>query len=132
FGAVVDKRPQGIHITAPRGLTGAKVSLPYPSVGATEQLLLTAVRAKGKTELSNAATEPEIMDLIAFLQRMGAIISVDTDRVIRIEGVERLGGAAYTALTDRIERSEERRVGKGCGAREGRARGRRQGEKESG
>ncbi|HLS48823.1 MAG TPA: UDP-N-acetylglucosamine 1-carboxyvinyltransferase [Actinomycetaceae bacterium] len=103
FGAIVDKRPQGIHITAPRGLTGAKVALPYPSVGATEQLLLTAVRAKGKTELSNAATEPEIMDLIAFLQRMGAIISVDTDRVIRIEGVDRLGGATYTALTDRIE-----------------------------
>lgn len=103
FGAVVDKRPQGIHITAPRGLTGAKVTLPYPSVGATEQLLLTAVRAKGKTELSNAATEPEIMALIAFLQRMGAIISVDTDRVIRIEGVDRLGGATYTALTDRIE-----------------------------
>ncbi|WP_454086047.1 UDP-N-acetylglucosamine 1-carboxyvinyltransferase [Georgenia sp. Marseille-Q6866] len=103
FGAVVDKRPQGIHITAPRGLTGAKIQLPYPSVGATEQLLLTAVRAKGKTELSNAATEPEIMALIAFLQRMGAIISVDTDRVIRIEGVDRLGGATYTALTDRIE-----------------------------
>ncbi|PYF96318.1 UDP-N-acetylglucosamine 1-carboxyvinyltransferase [Georgenia satyanarayanai] len=103
FGAVVDKRPQGIHITAPRGLTGAKIALPYPSVGATEQLLLTAVRAKGKTELSNAATEPEIMALIAFLQRMGAIISVDTDRVIRIEGVDRLGGATYTALTDRIE-----------------------------
>ncbi|QDB79853.1 UDP-N-acetylglucosamine 1-carboxyvinyltransferase [Georgenia wutianyii] len=103
FGAVVDKRPQGIHITAPRGLTGAKVALPYPSVGATEQLLLTAVRAKGKTELSNAATEPEIMALIAFLQRMGAIISVDTDRVIRIEGVDRLHGARYTALADRIE-----------------------------
>ena len=103
FGAVVDKRAQGIHITAPRGLTGAKVRLPYPSVGATEQLLLTAVRAKGKTELSNAATEPEILALIAFLQRMGAIISVDTDRVIRIEGVDRLDGAKYTALTDRIE-----------------------------
>ncbi|MEE6282270.1 UDP-N-acetylglucosamine 1-carboxyvinyltransferase [Georgenia sunbinii] len=103
FGAVVDKRPQGIHITAPKGLTGAKVRLPYPSVGATEQLLLTAVRAKGKTELSNAATEPEIMALIALLQRMGAIISVDTERVIRIEGVDKLGGATYTALSDRIE-----------------------------
>ncbi len=103
FGAQVDKRAQGIHITAPRGLHGAKVRLPYPSVGATEQLLLTAVLAEGHTELSNAAIEPEIMALIAFLQRMGAIISVDTDRVIRIEGVDRLGGATFTALPDRIE-----------------------------
>src|SRR5690606_17186274 len=85
FGAVVDKREQGIHIRAPRGLQGTKISLPYPSVGATEQLLLTAVRANGRTELSNAAIEPEILDLINVLQKMGAIISVDTDRVIRIE-----------------------------------------------
>ncbi len=103
FGAVVDKREQGIHIRAPRGLHGTKVELPYPSVGATEQLLLTAVRAEGITELSNAATEPEIMDLIAVLQKMGAIISVDTDRVIRVEGVDRLVGYRHTSLSDRIE-----------------------------
>jgi UDP-N-acetylglucosamine 1-carboxyvinyltransferase len=103
FGAVVDKRPNGIHLRAPRRLQGTKIALPYPSVGATEQLLLTAVRAEGITELSNAAIEPEIMDLIAVLQKMGAIISVDTDRVIRIEGVDRLEGYAHTALSDRIE-----------------------------
>ncbi|MGP7961202.1 UDP-N-acetylglucosamine 1-carboxyvinyltransferase [Sanguibacter sp. A247] len=103
FGAVVDKRPQGIHLTAPNGLRGTKIALPYPSVGATEQLLLTAVRAEGVTELANAAIEPEIMDLINVLQKMGAIISVDTDRVIRIEGVKRLGGFRHTALGDRIE-----------------------------
>ncbi len=103
FGAVVDKRENGIHILAPDGLTGTKVALPYPSVGATEQLLLTAVRAEGKTELSGAAIEPEIMDLINVLQKMGAIISVDTDRVIRIEGVPRLVGFTHTALADRIE-----------------------------
>jgi len=103
FGAVVDKREQGIHIRAPRGLHGTKVELPYPSVGATEQLLLTAVRADGVTELSNAAIEPEIMDLIAVLQKMGAVISVDTDRVIRVEGVDRLVGFQHTALADRIE-----------------------------
>lgn len=103
FGAIVDKRPQGIHLTAPNGLRGTKVELPYPSVGATEQLLLTAVRAEGLTELANAAIEPEIMDLINVLQKMGAIISVDTDRVIRIEGVKRLGGFRHTALGDRIE-----------------------------
>jgi UDP-N-acetylglucosamine 1-carboxyvinyltransferase len=103
FGAVVDKRPNGIHLRAPRRLQGTKISLPYPSVGATEQLLLTAVRAEGITELSGAAIEPEIMDLIAVLQKMGAIISVDTDRVIRIEGVDRLDGYSHTALSDRIE-----------------------------
>ncbi|GAB3168451.1 UDP-N-acetylglucosamine 1-carboxyvinyltransferase [Myceligenerans halotolerans] len=103
FGAVVDKRAGGIHLRAPRRLQGTKISLPYPSVGATEQLLLTAVRAEGITELSGAAIEPEIMDLIAVLQKMGAIISVDTDRVIRIEGVDRLEGYNHTALSDRIE-----------------------------
>jgi UDP-N-acetylglucosamine 1-carboxyvinyltransferase len=103
FGAVVEKREQGIHIRAPHGLRGTKIELPYPSVGATEQLLLTAVRAEGLTELANAAVEPEILDLIAVLQKMGAIISVDTDRVIRIEGVQRLVGYQHTALSDRIE-----------------------------
>ncbi|WP_166849166.1 UDP-N-acetylglucosamine 1-carboxyvinyltransferase [Isoptericola sp. BMS4] len=103
FGAVVDKLPNGIQLRAPRRLQGTKIALPYPSVGATEQTLLTAVRAEGITELSGAAIEPEIMDLIAVLQKMGAIISVDTDRVIRIEGVDRLEGYAHTALGDRIE-----------------------------
>ncbi|MBO3083904.1 UDP-N-acetylglucosamine 1-carboxyvinyltransferase [Cellulomonas fengjieae] len=103
FGAVVDKTDNGIHIRAPRRLQGTKIALPYPSVGATEQLLLTAVRAEGVTELANAAIEPEIMDLINVLQKMGAMISVDTDRVIRIEGVDRLVGYQHTALSDRIE-----------------------------
>lgn len=103
FGAVVDKREGGIRITAPRRLRGTKLSLPYPSVGATEQVLLTAVRAEGQTELRNAAIEPEIADLIAVLQKMGAIISVDTDRVIRVEGVDRLRGYDHRSLTDRIE-----------------------------
>lgn len=105
FGAQVDKRPGGIHLSAPQRLQGTKISLPYPSVGATEQLLLTAVRAEGITELSGAAIEPEIMDLINVLQKMGAIISVDTDRVIRIEGVDVLRGYNHTALPDRIEAS---------------------------
>jgi UDP-N-acetylglucosamine 1-carboxyvinyltransferase len=103
FGAVVEKRAQGIYISAPNPLRGTRLQLPYPSVGATEQVLLTAVRAEGVTELSNAAIEPEIADLIAVLQKMGAIISVDTDRVIRVEGVDRLTGFAHRALPDRIE-----------------------------
>ncbi|CAB4636084.1 unannotated protein [freshwater metagenome] len=103
FGAVIEKQAQGTRMSAPNGLHGAKVELPYPSVGATEQVLLTSVRAKGITELSGAAIEPEIMDLIAILQKMGAIISVDTDRVIRIEGVETLTGYTHRALFDRNE-----------------------------
>jgi len=103
FGANVEKTEQGIHIKAPERLKGAKLELPYPSVGATEQLLLTAVMADGITELSNAAIEPEIMDLVAVLQKMGAIINVDADRVIRIEGVDHLEGFQHCALPDRIE-----------------------------
>jgi UDP-N-acetylglucosamine 1-carboxyvinyltransferase len=103
FGAVIDKTPHGLHLAAPNGLHGAKLRLPYPSVGATEQVLLTAVMAEGVTELSNAAVEPEIIDLICVLQKMGAIISVHTARVIEIEGVPRLGGFVHRPLPDRIE-----------------------------
>jgi len=103
FGATVDKRPEGVYITAPKGLQGTVIELPYPSVGATEQTLLTAVQAEGITTLRGAAVEPEIMDLINVLQKMGAVISVDTDRTIRVEGVEHLRGVTHTALPDRIE-----------------------------
>lgn len=103
FGAVIEELPNGTRLSAPKGLHGAKIKLPYPSVGATEQVLLTATRAEGVTELSGAAIEPEIMDLIAILQKMGAIISVDTDRVIRIEGVKKLTGYVHRALFDRNE-----------------------------
>jgi UDP-N-acetylglucosamine 1-carboxyvinyltransferase len=103
FGAVIEELENGTRLSAPKGLKGAKIKLPYPSVGATEQVLLTATRAEGVTELSGAAIEPEIMDLIAILQKMGAIISVDTDRVIRIEGVKRLSGYSHRALFDRNE-----------------------------
>jgi UDP-N-acetylglucosamine 1-carboxyvinyltransferase len=103
FGAVVDKTPQGLEINAPKGLRGTKIALPYPSVGATEQVLLTAVMAEGTTELRNAAVEPEIIDLICVLQKMGAIIKVHTDRVIEIEGVDRLGGYVHRPIPDRIE-----------------------------
>ncbi len=103
FGAVIEKLPNGTRMSAPNGLKGAKISLPYPSVGATEQVLLTATRAEGLTELSGAAVEPEILDLIAILQKMGSIISVDTDRVIRIEGVASLNGYSHRALFDRNE-----------------------------
>lgn len=103
FGATVEKLPSGIRLSAPAGLSGANIALPYPSVGATEQVLLTAVRAKGTTELRNAAIEPEIMDLIAVLQKMGAIISYEPNRVIFIEGVDSLRGYDHRCIFDRNE-----------------------------
>ena len=103
FGAIVDKLPSGIRLSAPNGLHGANIQLPYPSVGATEQVLLTAVRAEGVTELRNAAIEPEIMDLIAVLQKMGAIISYEPNRVILIEGVKELRGYDHRCIFDRNE-----------------------------
>jgi len=103
FGAELEKSYEGIRLKAPQRLVGARVDLPYPSVGATEQVLLTAVRAKGVTELTNAAIEPEIIDLIAILQKMGAIIVVEPNRTIVIEGVETLQGYHHTALADRNE-----------------------------
>jgi len=86
-----------------RKLHGAKLHLEYPSVGATEQVIMGAVLADGVTELKNAAVEPEIMDLICLLQKMGAIISVDTDRTIKVIGVEKLSGYEHTAIPDRLE-----------------------------
>ncbi len=103
FGAVIEKLPSGISLTAPNGLKGANIELPYPSVGATEQVLLTAVLAEGQTELRNAAIEPEIVDLICILQKMGAIISMEPNRVIFIEGVESLRGYNHQAIFDRNE-----------------------------
>ncbi len=103
FGAVVESDDdEGVILTTKR-LTGCKIALEYPSVGATEQVLLTAVLAEGVTELTNAAVEPEIIDLIMLLQKMGAIISVDTDRVITIVGVRTLHGFSHTAMPDRLE-----------------------------
>ncbi|MEV4774615.1 UDP-N-acetylglucosamine 1-carboxyvinyltransferase [Microbacterium sp. LTA6] len=104
FGAIVEKLPSGIRLSRPNErLHGANIHLPYPSVGATEQVLLTAVRAEGVTELRNAAIEPEIMDLIAVLQKMGAIISYEPNRVIVIEGVEKLRGYDHRSIFDRNE-----------------------------
>ena len=104
FGAKVDRTDGALHLTTNgRRLQGTTIDLPYPSVGATEQTLLTAVRAEGKTVLTGAAVEPEIIDLIDVLQKMGAIISVDTDRTITIEGVDALKGFNHRAIPDRIE-----------------------------
>lgn len=102
MGAELHDATGNAHLTCDR-LRGNKIKLEYPSVGATEQVILAAVRAEGVTELSNAAMEPEIMDLIMVLQKMGAIISVDVDRVITIVGVRRMRGYDHTTIPDRLE-----------------------------
>ena len=84
-------------------ITGTMIELPYPSVGATENIILTATLAKGTTVIKNAAIEPEIIDTILFLQKMGALIRVDVDRKIIIEGVDKLHGARHRPIIDRIE-----------------------------
>ena len=89
--------------TAKRGLHGAAITLRYPSVGATENVILAGVLAKGRTAIKNAAIEPEIIDLIKLLQQMGAIIEFRAGRNIVIDGVEKLGGAEYTIIPDRIQ-----------------------------
>ena len=84
-------------------LRGARVWLDSPSVGATENIMMAAVRARGRTSIENAAREPEVQDLARMLTAMGARISGAGSHVIEIEGVERLGGAEHTVIPDRIE-----------------------------
>ena len=84
-------------------LKGTTIQLPYPSVGATEQLILAGTLARGTTVIANAAVEPEIIDTVCLLQQMGAQIAVETDRRIVIEGVPRLRGASHRVVPDRIE-----------------------------
>lgn len=102
MGAVVEERENAYHLSTKR-LRGATIALPYPSVGATETLLIAATLAQGVTIIQNAAIEPEIMDLVKFLQKMGAIIEQRTDRKIVIEGVDKLHGADHRILADRME-----------------------------
>ena len=84
-------------------LCGARIVLDYPSVGATETLLTAAVLAKGETTIDNAAREPEITDLVAFLTKMGARIEGAGTNTITVEGVDELGPADHTIVGDRIE-----------------------------
>lgn len=93
----------GYYVARARKLKGAIVKLPYPSVGATENIMITATLVKGTTVIQNAAIEPEIVDLAQFLQSMGAIIYQDINRTWVIEGVERLHPADHVVLGDRIE-----------------------------
>lgn len=84
-------------------LMGERIYLDFPSVGATENIMMAAALAQGKTVIENAAEEPEIVDLANFINKMGGRIKGAGTDTIRVEGVEELGPAAHTVIPDRIE-----------------------------
>ena len=92
-----------VHAVAPKGLKGNKIRFPKISVGATENLIIAASCAKGETILSNCAIEPEICDLINFLNKMGCKISWLSKRTIKIIGVKYIKDTKYSVMFDRIE-----------------------------
>lgn len=107
LGAVIEYRgmkKEGAYFAhAHNGLVGTHITLPFPSVGATENTILAGVTARGITIIRNAAIEPEIVELILFLQKLGAIITLDVDRTIRIQGTRRFHEVQHTVIPDRIE-----------------------------
>ena len=103
LGARIDLHEGYVYAQAPRGLRGATVRFPVVSVGATEHLMLAAVLAEGETVIENAACEPEIADLAACLNAMGARVEQAGGPVVRIVGVSRLSGTTHAVVPDRIE-----------------------------
>lgn len=97
------KETDSSYVAQADKLKGVNIELDYPSVGATENIILAGVLAKGSTVISNAAVEPEILDLIKMLQKMGAIIELGANRKIYIEGVNKLYGTTHRILPDRNE-----------------------------
>jgi UDP-N-acetylglucosamine 1-carboxyvinyltransferase len=93
----------GLVIADATGLRGGKVVFDFPTVGATENLLMAAVTAKGETVIRNAAREPEVVDLAVALQSMGARIEGAGEETIRIQGVDSLNPITHTIIPDRIE-----------------------------
>lgn len=103
LGAEVHQGHGYIEALAPKGLKGARIYLDFPSVGATENIMMAACLAEGQTVLENPAHEPEIIDLANYLNMMGAHVRGAGTNVIKIEGVKELKGCDYTIIPDRIE-----------------------------
>ena len=101
LGARIEER-DGRIIATTDGLRGADITLRYPSVGATENTMMAAVRARGTTVIRNAAREPEIVDIQDFLNKMGADVSGAGTPVITVKGVPDLGSTNYRVIPDRI------------------------------
>ncbi|GGI41261.1 UDP-N-acetylglucosamine 1-carboxyvinyltransferase [Mammaliicoccus stepanovicii] len=103
LGAEIELHNGYIEATTPNGLKGSKIYLDFPSVGATQNIMMAAVLAEGKTEIQNVAREPEIVDLANYLNEMGGNVTGAGTDTIKIEGVERLHGAEHSIIPDRIE-----------------------------
>jgi UDP-N-acetylglucosamine 1-carboxyvinyltransferase len=103
LGAKIDLHEGYVYAQAPRGLKGGEIDFPFVSVGATEHALLAAVLAEGETVITNAACEPEIVDLADCLNKMGAKVAGAGSSTIRVTGVGKLSGATHAVLPDRIE-----------------------------
>ncbi|WP_170350213.1 MULTISPECIES: UDP-N-acetylglucosamine 1-carboxyvinyltransferase [Ruegeria] len=103
LGAEIELKDGYLHAKASGGLKGAVHEMRFASVGATENIVMAATLAKGTTVLKNAAREPEIVDLVECLRKMGAQISGEGTSTIEIQGVDRLHGATHQVVTDRIE-----------------------------
>jgi len=103
LGATINQTHGYVEAVAPNGLHGATVHFDRITVTGTEDLMMAAVLAKGETVLRNAAREPEVVDLADLLTKMGAKIEGAGTSVIRIQGVDHLGGADHTIISDRIE-----------------------------
>ena len=105
LGAKLTEDAGKLQFTAPDGLTGARITLTFPSVGATENIIIAAATAKGRTVLTNAAREPEISDLADYLNACGAHIHGAGDSTVVIDGVPALHGTSHTVIPDRIAAS---------------------------
>lgn len=103
LGATITQDHGFIDAVAPNGLKGADIYLDFPSVGATENIMMAACLAEGVTTLENPAEEPEIVDLANYLNQMGARVRGAGTDVIRIEGVQHMHGCDHTVIPDRIE-----------------------------
>ena len=103
LGAKIEDDYGVITMTTPEGLTGNRIYMDVVSVGATINAILAAVKAKGRTIIENVALEPEIIDVVTFLNKMGAKIRGAGTNMIRIDGVEELTGVTHTIIPDRIE-----------------------------
>ncbi|SDA11939.1 UDP-N-acetylglucosamine 1-carboxyvinyltransferase [Ruminococcus sp. YE71] len=102
MGAVITERHGRLCCKCSGRLRGERIALPFPSVGATENIMLAACTAEGETVISNAAREPEIADLAAFLNRCGAKIKGAGSTAVTVSGVDSLRGCEYTVMPDRI------------------------------
>ncbi len=103
MGVTIREEGGVLHCRCRERLKGTTIALSFPSVGATENILLAAVTAEGITTVTNAAREPEIVDLCDYLRGCGAKIAGDGEGVITVEGVERLSGCRHRVIPDRIE-----------------------------